>query len=107
MNRKHLSLRRRIIASFLAMTTATCLLFGLFSFLFAYAVEDSLFEDALSEEVAHQQKHWGERGRFDRAAREYVDFYRDAASFPADLRGQYRAESAKRSFTGMLAAIIT
>ncbi len=100
MSWKHLSLRRRIIASFLAMTTAACLLFGFFSFLFAYAVEDSLFEEALSDEVAHQQAYWGERGRFDRPARQYVDFYRDASSFPADLRDQYAAARNREEFSG-------
>ena len=100
MRLKHLSLRRRIIASFLAMTTAACLLFGFFSFLFAYVIEDSLFDDALSEEIAHQQAHWREHGQLDRPARDYFELYRDPAAFPPDLRSQYGAESDRGEFSG-------
>lgn len=100
MSLKHLSLRRRIIASFLAMTTAACLLFGFFAFLFAYVVEDSLFEDALSEEVAHQQSHWRDHGRLDRPTRDYIELYRDPAAFPVDLRRQHGVESGRGEFSG-------
>ncbi len=100
MSQNQLSLRRRIIASFLAMTTAACLLFGFFSFLFAYVIEDSLFDDALSEEMAHQKAHWRQYGQLDRPARDYVELYRDPAAFPPDLRGQYGAESGRGEFSG-------
>lgn len=100
MSLNHFTLRRRIIASFLAMTTAACLLFGFFSFLFAYAVEDSLFADALGEEVAHQQAYWRDHGGLDRPTRDYIELYRDPATFPADLRRQYGVESGRGEFSG-------
>ena len=100
MSLAHFSLRRRIIASFLAMTMAACLLFGFFSFLFAYAVEDSLFADALREEVAHQQAYWRDHGRLDRPTRDYIDLHRDPTTFPADLRSQYGVESDQGEFSG-------
>lgn len=100
MSLKHSSLRRRIIASFLAMTTAACLLFGFFSFLFAYVIEDSLFDDALSEEVAHQKAHWRQHGQLDRPARDYVKLYRDPDTFPLDLLRQYSVESDRGEFSG-------
>jgi signal transduction histidine kinase len=94
------SLRRRIIASFLALTAAVCLLFGLFSFIVAYTVEDSLFAQALQEETVRQQAHWAKRGTFDRPAREYIVLYQDPAAFPADLRRQYGREPDRREFAG-------
>lgn len=100
MNLKQASLRRRIIASFLAVTTAACLLFGFFSFLFAYVIEDSLFDDALSEEITHQKAYWRQHGALDRPARDYVELYRDPAAFPPDLRGQYGTESDRGEYSG-------
>lgn len=97
---KRLSLRRRIIASFLATTTIACLLLGLFSFLFAYSVEDTLFEDALKEEVARQQVYWAEHGRLDDPGRSFVEVHRDPGTFPADLRRQYRMEAGQEEFSG-------
>jgi signal transduction histidine kinase len=94
------SLRRRIIASFLALTTMVCLLFGLFSFIFAYTVEDSLFAQALQEEAVRQQVHWADHGAFDRPARDYITLHRAPAAFPADLRRQYGHEPGRREFAG-------
>lgn len=94
------SLRRRIIASFLLMTTITCLLFGLFSFLFAYSVEDSLFADALSEEVVRQQTYWRDHRSFARPARDYIALYRDTASLPVDLRRQQGIKEGRSEFAG-------
>lgn len=97
---KRFSLRRRIIASFLATTTVACLLFGLFSFLFAYVIEDSLFEDALSEEVVRQQVHWAEHGQLARPGRSFVEVHGDPGTFPLDLRRQYGMEAGRAEFSG-------
>jgi signal transduction histidine kinase len=94
------SLRRRIIASFLALTAMVCLLFGLFSFIFAYTVEDSLFAQALREETARQQAHWADHRALDRPARDYIALYREPTDFPADLRRQYGTEPGRREFAG-------
>ncbi len=94
------SLRRRIILSFLAMMAVACLLFGFFSFLFAYSVEDSLFEDALRGEVSHQQAYWRAHRAFDRPGRDYIAIHADPSGFPADLRRQYGREPGRSEFAG-------
>lgn len=97
---RRFSLRRRIIASFLALTAMVCLLFGLFSFIFAYTVEDSLFAQALQEETVRQQAHWADHGAFDRPSRDYIALYKAPAAFPADLRRQYGNEPGRQEFAG-------
>lgn len=94
------SLRRRIILSFLAMMAVACLVFGFFSFLFAYSVEDSLFEDALRGEVSHQQSYWRVHRTFDRPGRDYIAIHADPSGFPADLRRQYGREPGRSEFAG-------
>jgi signal transduction histidine kinase len=94
------SLRRRIIQSFLAMMALACLVFGFFSFLFAYSVEDSLFEDALRGEVAHQQAYWRVHRTFDRPGRDYIAIHADPSGFPPDLRRHYGREPGRSEFAG-------
>jgi len=94
------SLRRRIILSFLAMMAVACLVFGFFSFVFAYSVEDSLFEDALRGEVSHQQAYWRAHRAFDRPGRDYIALHADPSTFPPDLRRDYGREPGRSEFAG-------
>ncbi|MGR4890615.1 sensor histidine kinase [Sphingopyxis sp. LARHCG72] len=100
MTKRATSLRRRIVTSFLATVAIICLLFGFFGFLIAYAVEDSLFEDTLRDEIAFQQAHWQRNQTFSRPARDYLALYRTPRQFPSDLRAAFARAPRQREYFG-------
>lgn len=100
MTKRATSLRRRIVTAFLATVAIICLLFGFFGFLIAYAVEDSLFEDTLRDEIAFQQAHWQRNQTFSRPARDYLALYRTPQQFPSDLRAAFARAPRQREYFG-------
>ncbi len=100
MTKRATSLRRRIVTAFLATVAVTCLLFGSFGFVIAYAVEDSLFEDTLRDEIAFQQAHWERNQTFSRPARDYLALYRTPQQFPSDLRVPFARAPRQREYFG-------
>lgn len=81
------SLRRRLVVAFTLFALATALCFSAFSLVFAYAVEDTFFDNMLREEAAHQRGSASPA----RPLRDFVSLHRDTSTFPADLARQYQA----------------
>lgn len=94
------SLRRRIIASFVAITTLVCLLFSTLVFAFAYSIEDSLLEEGLRAEATQQQTHWQAVGGLSVAGHGGIDVHLSPDTFPADLRAAFVQEPGRREYTG-------
>lgn len=94
------SLRRRVVAVIIMTTIATSLLFGLMTFIFAYSLEDRLFENELAGEIARQQAIWQEQHRLVPPIKPYIRIYRAGMPLPADLLPQMVAEPSRKEFSG-------
>ena len=94
------TLRRQIVAGFLAFAALLSLLFAGSSFLVAYIVEDSLFEATVAEEAARQREHWLEHRRFAATGRDWISVHAAPTSLPADLRRAMGGERAAGEYWG-------
>lgn len=99
------SLRRRIIASFVAITTLVCLLFSTLVFAFAYSIEDSLLEEGLRAEATRQQAQWRAAGGLpapgsDGPGHDGIVVHLSPVTFPADLRDAFAQEPGRKEYTG-------
>ncbi len=100
MKRHPSGLRRRFIVAVLGTVAGACLLFSLTALMFAYVAEDRMLADALGEEIRLQQDGWRTGAALPRPTRDYVEVYRDASQFPADLRVQYGGDPRGGEFAG-------
>lgn len=98
---KAASLRRRVVLAIVATTILTSLLFGLMTFIFAYNLEDRLFEGELVREIDRQQVVWQQDGKLPQPVLPYIRIYRGGAALPADLAPQLAEEPQRREFFGM------
>lgn len=100
MTRQRYSLRRRVIAALVATVLATSAVFGLTTFIFAYTLEDRLFSNALTGEIARQQQSWRRDGTLTTPEVAYVKIYPGKADLPADLAARVAANPQQREFYG-------
>lgn len=94
------SLRRRIVAVIIATTIVTSLLFGLMTFVFAYSLEDRLFENELASEIGRQQAGWLKTHRLSPTFQSYIRIYRGGETLPNDLGSQVQQEPQRTEFFG-------
>lgn len=94
------SIRQRIVLAITATVIVTSLLFGLTTFVFAYTLEDRLFEAELAREVGRQQAAWRQGRPLPPPEIPNMRIYRDAAPLPADLAQQLAAEPQRTEFYG-------
>ena len=94
------SLRRRVVMAIVATTIFTSLLFGLTTFIFAYRLEDRLFEGELAREIGRQHAGWQQGRKLPPPMLPYIRIYRDDAALPADLAPQVAEVPQQREFFG-------
>lgn len=94
------SLRSRVVLAIVATTIVTSLLFGLMTFIFAYRLEDQLFEGELAREIDRQQAAWQQDQKLVPPILPYIRIYRDDDPLPADLAPQLAEEPQQREFFG-------
>lgn len=90
---KTLSLRNRITLTFGALLTAVALIFGLFSFLFAYNVEDELFHRLLLDEASYLTSQPDTSPRLD-----FMHRYTDLDAIPEPLKPLIEMTPQRREF---------
>lgn len=100
MTRQRYSLRRRVIAALVATVLATSTVFGLTTFIFAYTLEDRLFSNALTGEIARQQQSWRRDGTLTTPEVAYIKIYLGKARLPTDLAARVAANPQQREFYG-------
>ena len=100
MTRQRYSLRRRVIAALVATVLATSAVFGLTTFIFAYTLEDRLFSNALTGEIARQQQSWRRDGALTTPEVAYIKIYLGKARLPTDLAARVAANPQQREFYG-------
>lgn len=97
---KRAGLRRRIVLVIGATSILTSLLFGLTTFMFAYSLEDRLFERELAREIKRQQAAWEVSHRLSVPMQPYIHLYREGAALPPDLAQQLAQEPSRREVAG-------
>jgi signal transduction histidine kinase len=97
--RRH-SLRGRIVLTIIGSVIATSLIFGLAAFGIAYITEDSLFQDALADEITHQKSSWQRTGALAAPNNSDVRIYRGNEALPPDIRKEFAENSRQREFYG-------
>lgn len=100
MTRRIHSLRLRLILGLLVTTGLACLLFSFLVLLFAYSVEDSLFEQELLNEGTRQQAHWRATGALAQPGADHIRVFRDPAGFPSDLARAFAQDPDHKEFPG-------
>lgn len=100
MRRRAFSLRLRLIAGLLATTALACVFFAFLALLFAYSVEDSLFEQDLKNVAALQQAHWSATGTLATTGQDHIRVYADPVGFPADLARAHAEDPDHIEFRG-------
>lgn len=87
--------------SFAAFAIAVSVLFAGCSFLIAYVVEDTLFEDTIADEVSRQQDSLRRTGSFAPPTRDFISVHRRPDSFPSDLRQSFLEQGPQEEYTGL------
>lgn len=95
-----MSLRRQILLSFIGFAVVVSLLSALCSFVIAYVVEDSMFEDRIAEEVERQRSEWLRTGSFAPPGADFISIHSAAESFPRELRRQFRPDQRRGEYAG-------
>lgn len=93
-------LRNRLMAAFAGFTLLVAALFGLYTLVFLYSVEDSFFDTMLDQEAQRQQVAHAQGGRWIEPAQPFIRLYREPAQFPVEWRETFLAEPQRREFPG-------
>ncbi len=88
------------MAVFAGFTLLVAALFGLYTLVFLYAVEDSFFNTVLAQEMQRQQRGHASTGHWIEPAQPFIRLYREPAQFPSEWRDTFLAEPQRREFPG-------
>lgn len=93
-------LRRRLVIAFTSFTLLIATVFGLYSLVFMYAVEDSVFNAQLAREAKAQLAVHAATGRWREPGDAAIRLYQDTAAFPSDLQTAFTQEPWRSEFSG-------
>lgn len=91
-------IRRKVITYFVVITSVMGLLFSAFSFLFAYAVEDTLFELLLHDEKQIVETQLA-NGQIARPSLAFITFYDQQSALPEPIKQTLQEEPARVEFS--------
>lgn len=94
------SLRGRIVLIIVGSVAATSLIFGLAVFAIAYAMEDSLFEETLGQEIAAQKSTWQQTGALAQPANGNVTIYLPDQALPPEISSELDENPQQTEFFG-------
>ncbi|WP_032968668.1 hypothetical protein, partial [Stenotrophomonas maltophilia] len=93
-------LRRRLVVAFTVFALLIASVFGVYSLVFMYAVEDSIFNAQLDREAQAQRAYHARTGHWGLPADAAVQLHDSPATFPADLRTVFAEEPWRSEFGG-------
>lgn len=93
-------LRRRLVVAFTSFTLFIAAVFGLYSLVFMYAVEDSVFNAQLAREATAQLAVHAATGRWRAPGDAAIRLYQDTSAFPSDLQTTFTQEPWRSEFSG-------
>lgn len=94
-------LRRRLVITFTAFALFTAMVFGTYSLVFMYVVEDSIFNAQLDREARAQLARHAHQGDWQAPADAGIQLHRSPATFPDDLRSEFAKEPWRSEFAGI------
>ncbi|WP_246840510.1 HAMP domain-containing sensor histidine kinase [Lacimicrobium sp. SS2-24] len=94
------SLSRRIIWRFCIFTLVICAIYGAFSMILMYALEDSFIEQGVREEAQYLHTQYEENGTWPAPRRANMALYFSAEQLPADFRDIAMEEPQRKEFFG-------
>lgn len=94
-------LRNRLMLAFAGFTLLVAALFALYVVLFVYSVEDELFETMLDREVAAQQQHHRDHGRWTAPRDGFMSVVPSTAALPDGIAEVLREAPGRREFAGV------
>jgi len=89
-----------MVVAFSGFTLLVTTVFGLYTVVFMYTVEDSVFNARLQREAQLQQEHLQHHGSWTQPADARVQVYRDPTTLPSDLRTAMQHEPWRSEFSG-------
>ena len=93
-------LRRRLVVAFTVFALLIASVFGMYSLVFMYAVEDSIFNAQLDREAEAQRAYHARTGHWRLPADAAVQLHGSPATFPSDLRAEFAQEPWRSEFGG-------
>jgi signal transduction histidine kinase len=94
------SLSRRIVAQFCIFTLFMSAVYGLFSFILLYNLEDTFIEREVSQEANYLSEQYRKTGTWPAVRYQYLTLHYSKDSFPDDLKPQSIAEPNRSEFYG-------
>ena len=94
-------LRRRLVITFTAFALFTAMVFGTYSLVFMYVVEDSIFNAQLDREARAQLARHAHEGDWGTPADAAIQLHYSPSTFPDDLRSEFAKEPWRSEFAGV------
>lgn len=94
-------LRRRLVITFTAFALFTAMVFGTYSLVFMYVVEDSIFNAQLDREARAQLARHAHEGDWGTPADAAIQLHDSPSTFPDDLRSEFAKEPWRSEFAGV------
>ncbi len=99
-NPKYHSLGRRIVLIFCGFTLVLSFVYGGFSILLMYALEDSFIEQELATEASYLSKEFELNGQWPTPRRDHMQLHFSRDTFPEDFRAIAIEEPRRKEFFG-------
>jgi signal transduction histidine kinase len=93
-------LRNRLMLAFAGFTLGLAALFGLYTLLFVYTVEDQVFDTLLEREASTQMDHHALHGRWSAPRNGFMGVVERVDDLPDGIGDVLRDEPARREFAG-------
>lgn len=99
-NKKYHSLSRRIVAHFCIFTLIISAIYGFFSFLFMWNLEDDFFKREITQEANYLNEEFQRTGEWPDTRNNYMTIYFSEKTLPSDMKQQFFEESSRPEFYG-------
>lgn len=97
---KYHSLSRRIVAQFCIYTLILSAIFGMFTFILLYDLEDRFIEREVNKEAEYLMAHYAKHADWPAVKSAHMTLYFSKESLPLDMQSQYLAEPRRKEFYG-------
>jgi len=94
------SLSRRIVAQFCIFTLIMSVIYGLFSFVLLYSIEDTFIEREVTQEASYLSSEYQKTGAWPIIRHDYLTLHFSKDSFPQDLKQQSIHQPNRAEFYG-------
>ncbi|MBL4941408.1 MAG: HAMP domain-containing histidine kinase [Colwellia sp.] len=94
------SLSKRIVSQFCLFTLFISMVWGMFSFILMYNIEDEFIEREVRVEAQYLQQAYDQNNRWPTPRVSYMQLYFSKNTLPEDIKQRYIAEPKRKEFSG-------